>query len=148
MNEIKITIATLDDISAIAKIEKASFSTPWSENAICESMDAGTHFYVAKTNNTIAGYMGISKICGEGYVTNIAVLPEYRRLGIGQKILEHVIDSSKNELEFISLEVRASNTPAILLYEKFGFEKVGIRKRFYTHPDEDAIIMTKNFISI
>ena len=148
MNDIKITAATPEDVSAIANIEKLSFSTPWSENAICESMNAGTHFYVAKTNNTIAGYMGVSKICGEGYVTNIAVLPEYRRLGIGQKILEHVINSSIDELEFISLEVRVSNTPAISLYEKFGFEKAGVRKRFYTHPDEDAIIMTKNFLLI
>ena len=146
MNEITITTATLDDVSDIANIEKASFSTPWSENAIRESINAGTNFYVARFQNLVVGYMGISKICGEGYVTNIAVLPEYRRLGTGKKILKHVINVSKDELEFISLEVRVSNTPAILLYEKFGFENVGIRKRFYTHPDEDAMIMTKKFI--
>ena len=90
--------------------------------------------------------MGISKIAGEGYVTNIAVLPEHRRLGIGKKILEFVIQKSKDELEFISLEVRVSNHAAISLYEKLGFKNVGLRKRFYTNPTEDAIIMTKHFI--
>ena len=148
MTNLNLTVspATKEHASAIAEIEKQSFSTPWSENAIRESMDAGTYFFVSHIGDKITGYMGISKICGEGYVTNVAVLPEYRRLGIGEKILEYVINSSKDELEFISLEVRVSNSPAISLYNKFGFAEVGRRKRFYTHPDEDAIIMTKNFI--
>lgn len=144
-DSVKITSATADDTESIAEIEKSSFSTPWSENAIRESMNAGTEFYVAYFKNKIVGYMGLSKIAGEGYVTNVAVLPEYRRLGIGNKILDFVISNSKDELEFISLEVRASNNPAISLYKKFGFENVGLRKRFYTNPVEDAIIMTKYF---
>lgn len=143
--DIKVVYATTDDISAIAHIEKECFSTPWSENAISESMTAGTCFYVAQFNNGIVGYMGLSKIAGEGYVTNVAVLPEYRRNGIGKKILEYVINDSKDELEFISLEVRVSNHAAISLYEKFGFERVGLRRRFYENPQEDAIIMTKYF---
>ncbi|MBE6810277.1 MAG: ribosomal-protein-alanine N-acetyltransferase [Ruminococcaceae bacterium] len=142
---IKVSSATVDNIQAIANIEKECFSIPWSKNAIKESMTAGTCFYVAQFNDNIVGYMGLSKIAGEGYVTNVAVLPEYRRTGIGKKILEYVIDNSKNELEFISLEVRVSNHAAISLYEKFGFERVGLRKRFYENPQEDAIIMTKYF---
>ncbi len=145
-SEIAILPATTDDITGIVNIEKECFSTPWSENAISESMNAGTCFYVAKVGNDIAGYMGLSKIAGEGYVTNIAVLPKYRRRGIGKKILEYVIKNSESELEFISLEVRVSNDAAISLYENFGFETVGTRKRFYTNPQEDALIMTKNFI--
>ncbi len=144
--DVNITPATSDDISAIAHIEKECFSTPWSENAINESMCSGTSFYVARIGNDIAGYMGLSKIVGEGYVTNIAVSPRYRRRGIGKKILKYVIESSESELEFISLEVRVSNNAAISLYEYFGFEIVGTRKCFYTHPCEDALIMTKNFI--
>lgn len=143
---VKITSATTDDVEDIANIEKSSFSTPWSENAIRESMNVGTTFYVARFKNKIVGYMGLSKVVGEGYVTNIAVLPEHRRLGIGEKILRHVIDNSKDDLEFISLEVRISNNAAISLYEKFDFQRVGLRKRFYTNPTEDAIIMTKYFI--
>ena len=143
--DIKVLSATTDDIPYIAHIEKECFSTPWSENAISESISAGTCFYVAQFNNSIVGYMGLSKIVGEGYVTNVAVLPEYRKRGIGKKILEYVINDSKDELEFISLEVRVSNNAAISLYEKFGFERVGLRKRFYENPQEDAIIMTKYF---
>ncbi len=145
-SEITLDIATTDDVSDIANIEKQCFSTPWSENAIRESMNAGTFFYIARINNTACGYMGLSKIAGEGYVTNVAVIPEFRRKGIGKKILEFAICDSKHELEFISLEVRVSNQGAISLYKNFNFENVGIRKRFYTNPVEDAYIMTKKFI--
>ena len=127
-------------------IEKQSFSTPWSENAIRESMTSSTVFYTAKSAEKVVGYIGVSKIAGEGYVTNIAVLPEYRRKGVGKRLLEYVINDCKNQLEFISLEVRVSNDAAISLYKKFGFKPVGLRKRFYTNPTEDAVIMTKNFI--
>lgn len=145
-NEVAILPASSDYTSAIANIEKACFSTPWSENAINESIAAGTNFFVARLGNDVVGYMGISKIAGEGYVTNIAVLPQYRRRGFAKKILEYVINDSKDQLEFISLEVRVSNHSAISLYESFGFETVGTRKRFYTHPQEDALIMTKYFV--
>ncbi len=145
-NNVVIQIATPNNIADIANIEKQCFSTPWSENAIQESMTAGTAFYMAYLSGSLAGYMGVSKIAGEGYVTNIAVLPEYRRKGIGNQLLQYVINDCKLELEFISLEVRASNNAAISLYKKLGFEQVGLRKRFYTNPQEDALIMTKNFI--
>ena len=144
---IKIIPASLKEAQDIANIEKVSFSTPWSENAIKESMNAGTSFFIARLGDKVVGYIGLSSICGEGYVTNVAVLPEYRRLGIGQKILKYVINVFKNELEFISLEVRVSNLPAISLYQKLGFQNVGLRKRFYTNPIEDAAVMTKYFIS-
>ena len=85
--------------------------------------------------------MGLQVFCGEGYVTNVAVLPEYRRQGIAQKL---ILKELENEMDFITLEVRKSNAPAINLYQKMGFENVGIRPRFYTAPDEDAVIMTKN----
>lgn len=143
---VAIRYATHDDISAIANIEKECFSTPWSEKAIRESIDVGTTFYIARTKNIIVGYMGVSKIAGEGYITNIAILPQYRRKGFGKTLLEYVINDCKNALEFISLEVRLSNIGAISLYKKLGFNEVGTRKRFYTHPDEDALIMTKTFI--
>lgn len=145
-NKIKISIATVDDIADIAYIEKQCFSIPWSENAIHESMTANTVFYVARANDTVAGYIGLTKIAGEGYVTNVAVLPEYRRKGIGRALLEYVINDCNTQLDFISLEVRVSNNAAISLYKKFGFTQVGTRKRFYTHPYEDALIMTKTFL--
>lgn len=143
---IKINIATTDDIPDIANIEKQSFSVPWSEKAIRDSMNASTCFYTARIENKVVGYMGLSKIAGEGYVTNIAVLPLYRRKGVAKALLGRVISDCKNQLEFISLEVRVSNDNAISLYKSFGFDEVGRRKRFYTHPEEDALIMTKTFI--
>ncbi len=142
-DEIKISECFFESVKAITDIEKACFSVPWSENAVKESLEAGTHFYSAKLKEKNVGYMGLSKICDEGYVTNIAVLPEYRRKGIAKKLIKYVIDTFKNDLRFISLEVRVSNQNAISLYEKLGFEKVGLRKRFYTSPTEDALIMTK-----
>lgn len=145
-NKAEILAASPDDIPDIAAIEKACFPTPWSEGAILDSMNSKTHFYIAKISDITAGYMGVSIICGEGYVTNIAVLPRFRRHGIAEHILDTVIKKHKNELDFISLEVRVSNNAAISLYKKLGFEIVGTRKRFYEHPIEDAYIMTKNFL--
>ncbi len=68
--------------------------------------------------------MGLQIFCGEGYVTNVAVLPEYRRQGIAQKL---ILKELENEMNFITLEVRKSNAPAINLYQKMGFENVGVR---------------------
>ncbi len=144
-DNIKISLALPNDTPDIAKIEGKCFSTPWSENAILDSMNAKTLFYIAKIADITAGYMGISIVCGEGYVTNVAVLPEFRRLGIGERLLNTVIINHSNELDFISLEVRVSNDAAISLYKKMGFEVVGNRKRFYEQPTEDAFIMTKTF---
>lgn len=141
---IEIKVATYDDIVDISNIENECFSCPWSQNAIRESMDANTSFYIGCVNNKTVAYMGLSKIVGEGYVTNIAVLPQFRKQGIAKALLEYVILQNSN-LEFISLEVRVSNSNAISLYEKFNFKNVGLRKRFYTNPIEDAIIMTKTF---
>lgn len=141
-----ISRATDDDVADIAKIEKACFSAPWSENAIRESLIAGTRFYIVRADGNVVAYMGVSTIAGEGYVTNIAVLPYYRRQGIGQKLLNYVINDINDTVEFISLEVRVLNNAAISLYNKLGFLEVGRRKKFYTSPDEDALIMTKYFI--
>ena len=85
-------------------------------------------------------------VLDEGYVTNIGVLPEFRRRGIGAKIVNQLINFSKEKtLSFLSLEVRVSNMAAINLYKSLGFEEVGKRKNFYRLPNEDALIMTRYF---
>ena len=90
------------------------------------------------------GYGGMYTVLDEGYVTNIGVLPEYRKNGIGTKIVNKLIDFSiVKQLSFISLEVRVSNVVAINLYKKLGFEEQGKRKNFYSNPVEDALIMTR-----
>ncbi|MBQ3817187.1 MAG: ribosomal protein S18-alanine N-acetyltransferase [Clostridia bacterium] len=130
-------------ISGIAKLEKVCFDEPWSAEALFESYKRGTKFFVAENAEHIMGYIGFSAVAGEGYITNVAVFPKYRRMGVATALLEKAKGYGKeNRLEFLSLEVRKSNYAAISLYEKEGFVACGERKNFYTNPKEDAIIMT------
>ena len=145
-SDITVEKATADDISSIARLEKICFSDPWSENAILESIKAGTHFFVAKVNNQTAGYIGISAILDEGYITNVAVDPEFRRKGVATYLINRVFSLARERaLSFVSLEVRKSNEGAIALYNKHLFKQEGLRKNFYENPREDAIIMTRRF---
>lgn len=138
--------ADFNNITAMVELEKICFSEPWSKNAFSDSIRAGTKFYVAERNNTLLGYIGISAISSEGYITNIAVFPEYRKKGIATLLFDRVFRfAASNNLEFVSLEVRKSNATAISLYDKLGFKKEGIRKNFYREPNEDAVIMTRRF---
>lgn len=130
-------------VNGVFEIEKACFSNPWSREDIEAQIDCPTsHFLVALVNGNVAGYMGLQIFSGEGYVTNVAVLPQYRGQGIAKAL---ILKQFENEMDFITLEVRESNTPAISLYEKTGFEKMGIRPKFYSNPTENAVIMTKYF---
>ena len=130
----------LDDVY---DIEKICFSNPWSRDDLKKQIDSVTsHFLVADVNGRAVGYMGLQIFSGEGYVTNVAVLPEYRGQGIAQTLIN---EQMKNKMDFITLEVRESNIPAIRLYEKTGFKNVGIRPNFYSNPTENAIIMTRYF---
>ena len=126
----------------VCEIEKICFSAPWSKQDLSAQINSETsHFLVAvDDDDTAVGYMGLQIFSGEGYVTNVAVLPQYRKQGIAESL---ILEQLKNEMDFITLEVRKSNAPAIRLYSKTGFETVGVRPRFYSNPDEDAVIMTK-----
>lgn len=133
-------------IKEIAKLEKECFSTPWSEQTIEDAFKTGTRFFVAQKGDLVLGYVGISAILDEGYITNVAVFPEARRQGVASALLNFLFEFAKeNSLSFISLEVRESNNAAISLYQKFGFKTEGKRKNFYSAPQEDALIMTKRF---
>ncbi len=133
-------------IKEIAKLEKICFSTPWSEQSITDAYKTGTKFFVAEKDNKVLGYVGLSAIIDEGYITNIAVFPKYRKMGVGSALLEYLFNFAKEkELAFISLEVRESNADAISLYKKFEFIEEGKRKNFYSLPTEDALILTKRF---
>ena len=145
-SEVYVVSMDREHISEIAKLEKICFSEPWSENTITEAFMVGTKFFVAVLNNRVLGYVGINSVIDEGYITNIAVFPEYRNKGIGKALLERVFSFAKdNSLSFVSLEVRQSNVGAIHLYEKLGFKNEGVRKNFYRNPQEDALILTKRF---
>lgn len=135
-----------NDAVYIAEIERYCFSTPWTEQQI-KSSDDSTVFFLAKADGKTVGYGGMYTVLDEGYITNIGVMPDYRRKGIGAKLVKELINYSiKNSLSFLSLEVRVSNIAAIKLYDSFGFKEVGKRKNFYNKPKEDALIMTRYFI--
>ncbi len=146
-NNTVITSMEKSHTAEIAQIEQKCFSMPWSQNALDQELEnENAHFLTAIFDNQITGYIGVIEICGEADITNVAVDPRFRRLGIGAKLLKSAENSSiDRNCESITLEVRASNIAAISLYEKSGYEKVGIRKGFYEKPTEDALLMTKYF---
>ena len=134
------------DSAQIAKLEKLCFSEPWSERQLLETMEdpkGVLYAAVQDDDGQVLGYAGLHNIVGEGYVDNIAVFPQFRGQGIGEALTRALIEYMRcAALEFLTLEVRASNLPAISLYEKLGFRQEGRRKNFYRHPTEDARIMT------
>lgn len=121
-------------------IEQECFASPWSEQSFKDAKS--TRFYVYFKDQHPIGYVGIYSCLDEGYITNIAVKKEYRKMGVATSLLEFLIKTEK-DLAFISLEVRKSNSAAISLYNKFGFKKKGERKNFYSSPREDALILTR-----
>ena len=147
MSDIIIETMRETHIADIALIEKESFCVPWSENALREELRNPNAFFLAAVcGGRAVGYVGSYCVCGESYITNIAVLPEYRKRGIGEKLLcELMRHCIKEECAFLTLEVRKSNLAAITLYEKLGFESVGERKDFYEKPTENALLYTKFF---
>ncbi len=131
-------------IPHLAEIEKQCFSTPWSENALSEEItNPHARFFVCIKDDVVCGYIGAHNVVGEVYITNVAVLPAYRGLGIGAMLVGFLKEYCKTEnADFITLEVRKSNSVAQKLYSKMGFKVVGERKGFYENPKEDAILMT------
>lgn len=142
--ETKIEKMNESHLNDIALLEKQCFSVPWSRSALeAELEKENSRFFVAITKNEVSGYIGANNVLGEVYVNNIAVFYNYRGLGIGEKLLSHLIDVSKEEnCDFVTLEVRESNISARKLYEKLNFKKVGVRKNFYEQPKEDGVIYT------
>ncbi len=133
-------------IKKVAELEKACFSEPWSEETLLDALAHGTKIFTAVRDKEVLGYVGITTVLDEGYITNVAVFPQYRRQGVGAALVKRVFDlASEQSLSFVSLEVRESNAGAIALYEKFGFKVEGKRNNFYTNPKENALIMTKRF---
>lgn len=136
--------AGADDIDRIAEMEKVCFpEDPWSREMVAAEFSGlnPTRYYAAEEAGQIVAYAGIWVIPPEGYITNVAVLPECRRKGIASAVLRQMIDESVAEgVTDITLEVRVSNAPAIALYKTFGFEEAGIRPKYY-QDKEDALIM-------
>ena len=160
---------SFEDIAQVVEIENDCFSLPWSEKSFIDSIVREDTLFLVCTESSsvvehkglkedaavereswdqrehvtqIAGYIGMYISYGEGNITNVAVSQECRKRGYGEALVLASKEKAKEkQVEKIFLEVRVSNTPAISLYEKMGFEKIGMRKNFYDYPKEDAYIM-------
>lgn len=134
-------------ISQVAQLEKICFSDPWSENSIASELNNALSFWlVAVEEDTVAGYIGSQTVMGETDMMNVAVHPDYRRRGIGEQLVNCLVEElKKRQSRSLTLEVRASNLPAQKLYEKLGFSEVGRRPRYYRNPKEDALILRKEW---
>lgn len=146
---IRIVPMTADHLDELERLERICFSRPWSKRMLGEELDnACAAFLVAEDADTgaVLGYAGLLAMMDEGYITNVAVFPEYRRCGVAAKIIEVFMNFARaNKLSFLTLEVRPSNAAAIALYQGFGFEEVGRRRNYYDLPKEDALILTRYF---
>jgi len=151
MEKMRVNVVpmTADHLDELERLERICFSRPWSRKMLAEELDNQcAAFLVAQEPLTekAVGYAGLLVMADEGYITNVAVFPEYRRRGVAEQLIA-VFDSFArgNRLAFLTLEVRPSNTAAIALYQRFGFEEVGRRRNYYDLPKEDALILTKNY---
>lgn len=134
-------------VPQVAALEKLCFADPWSENSVASELNNDLALWlVAMNDDTVVGYIGSQTVAGETDVMNIAVHPDWRRRGIAQSLIECLVVELKNRgSEALMLEVRASNAPAIALYEKLEFRQVGRRPNYYRNPKEDALILRKEW---
>ena len=138
---------TADHVSQVAELEKICFSDPWSEKSVASELTNPLSLWlVAVEGDRVAGYVGSQSVMEESDMMNVAVHPDFRRQGVAEKlVLELVAALAKKDNHCLTLEVRASNAPAISLYEKLGFAQIGLRKNYYRNPKEDAMILRKEW---
>lgn len=132
-------------VSQIAELERICFSDPWSERSIGSELENGlSMWFVATEEETVLGYIGSQTVLDSSDVMNIAVHPDHRKKGVGEKlVLELVHYLKEKDIKSLLLEVRVSNTAAINLYKKLGFQEIGRRRNYYHNPKEDAYILRK-----
>ena len=137
--------AAIAHIEAIEELEKQCFSQPWTREQLLSQLPDEQHeFLAALHEGRPVGYVGMMCVLDEGYIANVAVSPDWRRQGIGDALIAELLCRAvSRELAFVTLEVRAGNEAAKALYAKHGFVPVGLRKKYYASPTEDAVLMTK-----
>ena len=135
----------LDDLPAVHRIERASFTSPWPEHAYRSELETNrlAHYLVARVGDQVVGYGGMWLMVDEAHITTFAIHPAWRRQRIGERLLLAFLDLAVDrDAHEATLEVRLSNLAARRLYEKYGFRPVGLRPRYYSDDHEDALIMT------
>ena len=141
----EIVTMILDDLGQMKDTLYSDFDNFWSYNILKQELEnKNTTYIVAKENNEVVGFAGISTCLDEATLNNIVVKKSCRGRGIGGELLESLIDLCGDlHMRTFTLEVDTENAPAIHLYEKFGFKNLGIRKKYY-NGSRDAYIMTKS----
>lgn len=136
-----------DLVPQIAQLEKESFADPWSEKSIASELSNPLSLWLAALDNdTLMGYVGSQTCLDETDMMNVAVSPLYRRRGVATALIDALTERLKEQgSRCLTLEVRASNAPAIALYGSMGFQKIGLRKNYYRNPKEDALILRKEW---
>ena len=139
--------ARREDLPALEALEGLCFSVPWTREQLESQLPDARHvFLAAEEDGRLLGYVGMMHVLDEGYISNVAVSPGARRRGIGRALIAALGRRAEAlGLAFVTLEVRESNEPAILLYRGEGFVPVGLRKNYYDAPKENALLMTKFF---
>ncbi len=142
-----LTPMTAELIPQIAALERACFSHPWTEEMLQQELwnEAAVIIVALREDGVVLGYAGLQTVLDEGYINNVAVAANVRRQGIADELIAAFVRFGQAKLAFLTLEVRASNAPAIALYMKHGFAQVGRRRGYYDDPKEDAILMTLEF---
>ena len=142
-----ITRMNENHVPQIAELEKLCFNDPWSVNSIATELDNRLSLWlVAVEDDRVIGYVGSQTVMGETDMMNIAIHPDYRKQGIASQLICELTGELKlNGSRSLMLEVRTSNHAAKSLYEKMGFETVGLRKNYYRNPREDALILRKEW---
>lgn len=145
-------LRSLDEIDAILAVEHASFTNPWTREMYLAELDHDgvAFFFVARNpEGQIVGFCSHWRILDELHINNLAVLPDYRRQGIASALLARVLaEGAEVGIRRATLEVRRSNDSARRLYERFGFATVGVRRAYYTSPVEDAIVLSREDLTI
>ena len=128
----------------LEELENACFSIPWTQEQLMSQLPDESHvFLTAVEGERVLGYVGMMCVLDEGYISNVAVAPTYRRRGLGDRLICELMERAKTRgLAFVTLEVRESNAPAIALYAKHGFRPAGLRRNYYEKPRENAVLMT------
>ena len=138
------------DLPAVLAIEEANYDFPWPEGIFKDCLRTNTYVnWVLETqDDKIAGYCILCVVVGEAHIMNISVNPDFQRQGVGQKMLNHLIEYARKRAEQIFLEVRPSNPVAMELYRKTGFQEIGVRKAYYPAKQgrEDAIMFALDLV--
>ena len=142
-----ITNMRQEHVAQVAALEKLCFCDPWSENSVASELNNPLSLWlVALAGETVAGYVGSQTVMDESDMMNLAVHPDYRCQGIGSRLVDELIKELKKKgSQRLTLEVRVSNEPAKRLYDELGFSEIAVRKRYYSHPKEDALILRKEW---